>query len=262
MTSASKTDSSNDGRHVVNVGVFIPTQCQLLDAACVDIIGSLSYEYVSKAVQFAPQALLEQAPSVRIHYIGSVRAGEPIPMTSNESIVATHHFSDPAVAPGKLDVVLVPGPDPSGPFPEEPVAWLRAHGRTDGVDVLSVCTGIFLCAEAGLIKGRNVCGPRGFQDDIRARGYGEKALLGHKLRWVQDGNFWSSGGVTNGNDLVAAYIRATRRHFPAQLAEIACELTEVGDRPQEYTNEYKMWDIIKSMGADATAAEVAAKVGA
>ncbi|KAI1640485.1 class I glutamine amidotransferase-like protein [Biscogniauxia mediterranea] len=259
MASANKTDSSN-GRHVVNVGVFIPTQCQLLDAACVDIIGSLSYEYISAALRyFVPHAVLDQAPSVRIHYIGSVRAGETIPLSANELIVATNHFSDPEVAPGKLDIVLVPGPDPSGAFPEEALAWLRAQGHTEGVDVLSVCTGIFLCAEAGLIKGRSVCGPRGFQDRIREKGYGEKALLGHKLRWVQDGNFWSSGGVTNGNDLVAAYIRATPRHFPAQLAEIACELTEVGDRPQEYTKEYTMWDMIKSMSADATTAEVAAK---
>ncbi|KAI5920055.1 class I glutamine amidotransferase-like protein [Camillea tinctor] len=255
----SKTDSSSSSssRHIVNVGVFIPTQCQLLDAASVDIMGSLSHEYLRAALQSVPAAAFEQAPSVRIHYIGSVAAGEPIPLSANQRIVATHRYSDAEVAPGQLDVVLVPGPDPNGVFPEGAVAWLRAQGTTPGVDVLSVCTGIFLCAEAGLIKGRSVCGPRGFQDQIRERGYGEKALLGHKLRWIQDGNFWSSGGVTNGNDLVAAYVRSTPRHFPKKFADIACELCEVGDRPQEYTNEFTLQDIVNSLSGDATAAGVA-----
>jgi hypothetical protein len=43
-----------------------------------------------------------------------------------------------------------------------------------------------------------------------------------------------TGGVTNGNDLVAAYARASK-HFPRAIADIGCELTDVGDRPQKYT---------------------------
>lgn len=42
------------------------------------------------------------------------------------------------------------------------------------------------------------------------------------------------GGVTNGNDLVAAYCRGSPHHFPGPLVDIVCELTDVGDRPREY----------------------------
>lgn len=230
-----------------------------------------------------PKVIIDLAPSVEIHYIGSVKAGETIKLTSNETIVATNRFSDPEVAPGKLDIILVPGPDPTTKFPEDSIAWLRAQGDTPGVDILSVCTGIFICGQAGLLRGKNVCGPRALQDMIRAKGFGEKALLGDKYRWIQDGNFWSSGeslpilpllslftsscrpptvipcvlffpslyhfpsysvsfantheqilgGVTNGNDLVAAYARASP-HFPNPVVEIACEMTDVGDRPRAY----------------------------
>ncbi|OTA69172.1 ThiJ/PfpI family protein [Hypoxylon sp. EC38] len=231
-------NNSGNGRHTVRVGVFIPTDCQVLDAASVDIMGTMSYEYFELVSAVVPRAVIDLAPLVKIHYIGSVKAGEPIKLTSNETILATNHFSDPEVAPGKLDIVHVPGPDPFRSFPADALAWLREQANTPGVDILSVCSAIFLCGEAGLLKGRRACGPRGMQDMIKAKGYGEKELLGHKYRWIQDGNFWSSGGVTNGNDLVAAYCRASK-HFPDPIVEIACEMTDVGDRPQEYGKEMK-----------------------
>lgn len=40
--------------------------------------------------------------------------------------------------------------------------------------------------------------------------------------------------MTNGNDLVAAYSRATPEYFPRPLVEFICEQLDVGDRPQEY----------------------------
>jgi hypothetical protein len=41
------------------------------------------------------------------------------------------------------------------------------------------------------------------------------------------------GGITNGNDLVAAYARSSK-HFPQPVAELACTMADVGDRQQEY----------------------------
>ncbi|KAI8632171.1 class I glutamine amidotransferase-like protein [Xylariaceae sp. FL1651] len=253
-----KVASAPDGRRAIRVGVFIPTECQLLDAAGVDIIGSMSYEYLSVLGKLVPKAVVDSAPSVQISYIGSVRPGESIPMTSNQSVVATNHYDDPEVAPGQLDIVYVPGPDPFADFPEGAVDWLRRQGATDGVDVLSVCTGIFLCGAAGLLKGRDVCGPRGMQDLLKERGHEPKSLRGHELRWIRDGNFWSSGGVTNGNDLVAAYCRASPQHFPRALVELICETLDVGDRPQQYLKEMAiekhMGELIAASGDAASTA--------
>ncbi|KAI0974535.1 class I glutamine amidotransferase-like protein [Xylaria arbuscula] len=232
-----KVSRAPDNRRVLHIGVFIPTDCQLLDAAGVDIFGSLSYEYFSVLKGLVPQVVLDLAPSIQIHYIGSVQAGEKIPMTSNQFVIATNHYSEPEVAPGKLDIIYVPGPDPSAPFPEGAVEWLRTQGATEGVEILSVCTGIFLCGAAGLLKGRSICGPRGMQDALKQKGFEPSSMRGHELRWIQDGNFWSSGGVTNGNDLVAAYCRAKPEYFPRPLVDFVCEQLDVGDRPQQYLKD-------------------------
>ncbi|KAI1468891.1 class I glutamine amidotransferase-like protein [Daldinia caldariorum] len=248
-------------RHVVRVAVFIPVECQLLDAATIDIIGSMGYEWRRKLYVEAtnppppspdmdtfrhllPTVLIDLAPRVEIHYVGPVPAGSPIRVTANESILATDHYDDAAVAPGNLDIVLVPGPDPLARYPAGALDWLRRQAQTPGVDVLSVCTGIFVCGEAGLVKGKTVCGPRPMQDMIRQRGFGERELVGDRYRWVQDGNFWSAGGVTNGNDLVAAYCRATPRHFPRSTAEIAITTMDLGDRGREYPVDIPLQDKI------------------
>lgn len=159
--------------------------------------------------------------------------GSLIPLTSNMKIELNNHFSDAEVAPGKLDVVLIPGQDPWSRWEDDALAWLRQQGAAPGTDILSVCTGIYLCAEAGLVDGRKVCGPRGLQADLREK-YPRAEFVGEKLRWTRDGNFWSGGGVTNGNDLVAAYLRESGR-FPEAIAEFTCKMAEVGDRPQLYS---------------------------
>jgi transcriptional regulator GlxA family with amidase domain len=109
-------------------------------------------------------------------------------------VTCTHHLSDPAVQPGQLDAVLVPGPDPLTNWADkkEVTDWLAAHAARPGTDILCVCTGIYLCGAAGLLKGKKACGPRGLQGDLETKFEGVE-WLGDGLRWVRDGNFWSSG---------------------------------------------------------------------
>ena len=62
----------------------------------------------------------------------------------------------------------------------------------------------------------------------------------------------TAGGVTNGNDLVAAYARTSGR-FPGPVAELGLLMTETGDRPQLYeTGKAAMtlgvvWQILKAV---------------
>lgn len=61
------------------------------------------------------------------------------------------------------------------------------------------------------------------------------------------------GGVTNGNDLVAAYARQQSHHFPGPVAEMGLTFTDTGDRPQKYTTGKTVfslgvvWQIIKAV---------------
>jgi putative intracellular protease/amidase len=205
--------SSPSSTKVIKIGVFVPGDAQLLDLACVDVFHMMSREYLS-LLPMLPAHIPALAPSVEIYYITSdpknnnnTAATEDdktetegkkdimIPLTSNLTIKSTHVITSPEVAPGKLNILLVPGPDPSSTFDEATLKFLRSHAEAanHGTDILSVCTGIFLCGAAGLLdNGRTACGPRGIQDIIKKKHPGVK-LVGEKLRWVKDGNLWTSG---------------------------------------------------------------------
>jgi transcriptional regulator GlxA family with amidase domain len=179
-------------RLTIRIGVFAPSSCQILDMACVDIFGMMSIEYLSFMKDMLPAHLLSLAPSISFYYISALPAGSPLLLTAGMSMVTTHHLSDPEVGPGRLDVVLVPGPDPSVGWDQDVLQWLSAQSKSEGTGVLCICTGIFICGEAGLLDGRTACGPRGIQSIIKKK-WPSVTLVGEKLRWVQDGNFWSSG---------------------------------------------------------------------
>jgi transcriptional regulator GlxA family with amidase domain len=175
-------------RTKVRIGVFIPADVQLFDLACIDFFAMMSHDYLT-LLKMLPASLTDLAPEVLISYIGTAAAATT---TAQTTIATTHLIGDSDVAPGKLDIVLVPGPDPFTKFGEDVKEWLRKHGEHQGVDVLCVCTGIFLVGDAGLLKGKTVCGPRGLQGQIREKYEGVKTV-GEKYRWVQDGRLWTSG---------------------------------------------------------------------
>lgn len=139
-----------------------------------------------------PSHLRDAAPSVTVYYITSPSIYPDVPLTSNAVLKASHTHRDADVAPGKLDIVVVPGPDPSSTYEKEGLEWLRRQAETPGVDILSVCTGILVCASAGIVDGKLASGPRGMQSDLMKK-FPKIKLVGDSQRWVQDGNFWSSG---------------------------------------------------------------------
>lgn len=207
------------------------------DTACVDIFAILSRSYIVPLADLLPDpALANLAPDIQISYIGTQPANSLVTLTASLQMPLTHHF---ASAPTDLDIILVPGPDPAAEPSWDPaaLAWLRTQFE-NGTDVLSICTGIFVCGAAGLLGAgrKRACGPRFLQDTLRRRYGAVEEWVGHSMRWTRDGHFWSSGGVTAGNDLVAAYCRQSGR-FESDLVEVALAMAEVGDRPQMYADD-------------------------
>jgi transcriptional regulator GlxA family with amidase domain len=136
-------------------------------------------------------------PLPSLQDVSTVQPGALIPLTSAAHLKCTHHLSDPAVQPGQFEIVVVPGPNPfidwaADEGKREAIRWLAAQAAAPGTDILSICTGAFLCGEAGLLKGRKACGPRGLQGLLASKFEGVE-WVGEELRWVRDGNVWSSG---------------------------------------------------------------------
>lgn len=125
--------------------------------------------------------------------------GGPVP-TSAGVAVDTAPFGEQ-----RYDTVLVAGshtPEKSTPgF----VAFLRAASLV-ARRTASVCTGAFVLGEAGLLDGRRVtthwCGARNLQ-----RMY-PKARVEEDRIYIQDGNIWSSAGMTACIDLCLALVES------------------------------------------------------
>ncbi len=83
------------------------------------------------------------------------------------------------------------------------VRWIAAAGRR-ARRICSVCSGAFLLAEAGLLDGRNAVTHWAMSDLFRVR-Y-PKVKLALDPIYVEDGNVWTSAGVTAGIDLALALI--------------------------------------------------------
>ena len=101
------------------------------------------------------------------------------------------------------DLLIVPGGRAACRRDPELGAWLRRHAREAG-RLVSVCTGVFLLAEAGLLTGRRVtthwahCGELADQ-------YPDISVDPEPV-FIKDGNLATSAGITAGIDLALAMV--------------------------------------------------------
>jgi transcriptional regulator GlxA family with amidase domain len=99
--------------------------------------------------------------------------------------------------------VIVPGgPGSRAPAPEL-IGWLRAHAP-EAERIVSVCTGTFVLAEAGLLDGRRVTTHWANCAGL-ARQYPDVTVLPEPI-FVRDGNVATSAGVTAGIDLALTLV--------------------------------------------------------
>lgn len=134
--------------------------------------------------------------------------------------------------------------------------FLRKHDAANAT-ILSICTGTLVVAYAGLVQGKKVTAPRFLIPGLRKQFPGA-ALWDDSVRVVRDGNLWTSGGyrffpcflpsycgdllfigpdlmdtggITNGHDLVAEYLR---ENYPAPLVNSVLAIADGPQRPLQY----------------------------
>jgi transcriptional regulator GlxA family with amidase domain len=118
------------------------------------------------------------------------------------SIVPAHALED---AP-PLDTLLIPGGMGARNAlgrDARLIAWLRERAPTTR-RIVSVCTGVYVLAAAGLLDGRRVTTHWNYADDLARR---HPALRVEPDRlFLRDGCFATSGGLTAGMDLALALV--------------------------------------------------------
>ena len=102
------------------------------------------------------------------------------------------------------------------------IEWLRLRAG-QAQFVTSVCTGAALLAKAGVLNGRKATTNKMNFDWVASQG--PKVLWQHEARWVEDGNIFTSSGVSAGMDMALAFISRTLGETAAEDAALWAEYT-------------------------------------
>ena len=108
--------------------------------------------------------------------------------------------------------VIVAGASPADPIPEDHaplIPWLRRH-RPRIKRIVSVCTGAFVLAAAGILEGRRATTHWMYLGALRARH--PKVRVVDEGVYVRDRGVWTSAGVTAGVDLALALVEEDHGH--------------------------------------------------
>ncbi len=191
---------------IVPVWVVVPPRCLLLDVAGpVEVLRRANIEQQQWRFEVHYAAARSRLPSSSGLQLAQLR---PLPA----------HLPDDAVVlvSGNVDdVYFAETPPRSQDIADEAriVEWLRERVRPSH-RVLSICSGALLAARAGLLDGRACTTHFSCLDELRVLAPAAR-VLDNRL-FVEDGNCWSSAGVTAGIDLLL--------HWVSRLAGPACAL--------------------------------------
>lgn len=116
----------------------------------------------------------------------------------------------------RIDTVILPGGDGARATPPDSpaISWIRAVAPQTR-RIATVCTGAFLAGRAGLLVQRRVA-THWLRTDLLQAKFPTAKVDPDRL-YVQDGNLWSSGGVTAGIDLALAMVEQDHN---AEIAQI------------------------------------------
>lgn len=130
----------------------------------------------------------------------SARPGDVLRTTSGVSVVASH----PLEAARGADLVAIPGGAVDGPFDPEVLDILR-HAVESGGRVLSVCSGAFQLAAAGLLDGRDCTTHWRYAARLAAEH--PRACVDLDVLYVEDGPVLTSAGTAAGIDACLHIVR-------------------------------------------------------
>lgn len=105
----------------------------------------------------------------------------------------------------EYDLILIPG----GPGTWEHVGnthllnWIERASETAEI-VMTVCTGAAFLANTGLLDGKSATTNKMNFDWVTQ--FGSRIDWRGRARWVKDGKFWTSSGVTAGMDMSLAVV--------------------------------------------------------
>jgi transcriptional regulator GlxA family with amidase domain len=187
------------------------------DAGKKRTLGAIFYESFELLDVYGPLEMFGSlGPSLRIVTIaekpGAVRSFQ------GPATVADFGFADCPL----LDLILLPGGFGTVRELENPAMLEFLRTRTPSAEVtMSVCSGSAILARAGLLDGRRATSNKQFFDMARVQS--DRVDWVEAARWVEDGPFATSSGVSAGTDMALGIIA---RLYGRETAQRVADLTE------------------------------------
>ncbi|CAE6337350.1 unnamed protein product [Rhizoctonia solani] len=178
-------------------------------------------------------------PKVKFECEFVAESRDPIRGSSGPFIVATKTFEE--VEGKQFDIILVPAGAPSfdpESIPKSVAKFIRA--QVPGAKyVFSVCGGSWTLATLGLLDGKRATSNKATFNEIKKTTSPAVQWVA-KARWVVDGKFWTSSGVTAGQDMAYEFLKTLTGEEFALAAKNMVELRAAGQDDDEFADVFKL----------------------
>ncbi|WP_430418201.1 DJ-1/PfpI family protein [Phenylobacterium sp.] len=163
------------------------------------VVGIVLYPGFELLDVFGPAEMWANVPDLEVVLIAETKG--PVRSAQGLEVVAAHGFADTP----KLDILMTPGG--VGTYAQLDNArfldFLRQQDRQVAY-MTSVCTGSALLAKAGLLNGRRATSNKAFFQ--LAVDQDPSVTWIRRARWVEDGRYFTSSGVSAGTDMSLALV--------------------------------------------------------
>ena len=178
---------SKDSKSPTRIAVLLVPPVQFLDVSPVDLFDMLDPATLSAYQLSAP--LANGGQPCTISYVAEAGAGEVVDISARAALRVTNGLLDKEVAPGSVDILYIPGPDPAAVPSEKVKTFIRDHVSA-GVTLLTVCTGVYVAGHAGVLDGKRATGPRPLIPALK-----ELFPMATWVdeRWAKNEKLWCSG---------------------------------------------------------------------
>ena len=150
----------------------------------------------------------------------------------------------------KLDLILVPGGlGTIAQLENRAIAEFLTERSASAEVTMSVCSGSAILARAGLLDDRRATSNKQFFDFARAQGSRVKWIA--EARWVEDGPFATSSGVSAGMDMALGVIARLYGRDKAQeianLTEYQWQSDPTRDPFHKFLNQGNLDSVVQSL---------------
>jgi transcriptional regulator GlxA family with amidase domain len=209
-------------------------------------LGAVLYEDFELLDLYGPLEMFGfLAPEVRIVTVAETPG--PVASLPGVKTLAEHGF---AGCP-PLDLILVPGGIGSARQVDNGALLDFLRARAPSAEItMSVCTGSAILARSGLLDGRRATSNK--QLFKHATVQSSRVRWVPEARWVEDGPYVTSSGISAGTDMALAVIARlygrARAEQIAALAEYAWQSDPARDLFHQYLNQGDLQQILAALG--------------